>query len=606
MRSRTWQVGTDGFIVLGTPSSTNGAHYVMRILPTPISPQTATPLAIIGARQSNNTHGISSVAQVSAAEVAVALNYIVRLDNSNDPDAYGVQYATITHPSYPQTTLGVPRESIGSTLVPGAQIGQYDGSTFLEAGFAYPPESPAAPTPSVGGGLTVSSTYWYVLVYSYMDAQGRLWRSAPSVPASGATGAGDGTLTLACPTLRITGRAAPVIQIEAYRGAAGDEALFQKAGVVANDMTVDTVTFVDTMSDATLATKEFLYTNGGVLENSTPTGFVALAEAQNRSWGISMDDPQVLWPSKEHRLGTGVEWNEDISFDVRDASGSMRALAVIDDRPIVFKDDAVYAVGGQGPDGRGQGGSYAAQRICSGIGCDNPQAVCETRDGVIFRSTSQRAGFFLLDRGLTVTYIGAPVQRYNAETITSSRFLSSLLQARFYTASGRTLVYDLVTQAWSTFTGQPCASSTAWDGIAVYASSATSNILREDLTGAVLTDDGAATTMLVGWPWLQVNQIRGYERFYRQQITGEVSQDSVILRMNLYRNQETVPIATKGLTTPVGVINRELRYSAKLGALKVSVTDGGSTTGILRLTGVTLVLGAKAGLQRVSAANRVG
>lgn len=602
LRTKTWLYGADSFVVVGTPSATDGTHFVLRVPAAAETPQKATPIARIAVRQAvSGANGLSSVTSPAVGQYVMGLNFTPRFDSGTS----GVEIGVLTFPAQPQYTMGVPREAIDSTFVPGASLAQYDGASYLEAGFAYAPEGSVSLVPSAGGGLTASSTYWYVFVFMYSDAQGRVWRSAPSVPVSGATGVGDGTMTIAVQTLRISGRAGSLVTIEAYRGAAGVETLLQKVGTVANSQSVDTISFVDTMSDATLASQEFLYSNGNVLENDAPPGFSSIAEAQNRTWGISTDDPQVLWPSKEHVNGVGLEWSEEIAFDVRDEHGPMRGLSVIDSRPIAFKDDAVYAVGGQGPDALGQGGSYAAQLICKGIGCNNPQTICETRDGVIFRSTSQRAGFFLLDRGLSVTYIGGPVQRYDGETITSAIFVSSLLQARFYTVSGRTLVYDLVTGVWTTFTGQPCYTAVSWAGVATFVSSDSSRVLYEDLTGATLTDDGVATTMLIGWPWLQVNGLRGYERFWRLQLVGEVSAAACPITMYLYRNQETTPLATLRRTTPVGVIDREIRYSTKLGALKAVITDSGSSTSVLKVSGIAVEVTAKAGLQRVAPGDRL-
>lgn len=602
LRSRTWSYNGDGYVVLG--GQTAESHYVVRI---PVGTTNhATPLAVVGIRQGGSTAGVSSVAQVSATQFATALNYFVRFDNANNPDAFGVQYATFTHQTLPQSVLGVPREALGSTFVPGGQLAQYDGTTFLEAGFVQTPDTPQTPTPSAGGGLTASSTYWYRILYSRMDAQGRLWRSAVSVPVSGATGVGQGTLTIACPTLKITGYDSPGEQIEIYRGVAGDELDLHKVGVVNNDPTTNTVNFADTVADSALDALETIYADGGVLENDAPPGLVAIVEAQSRTWGVAMDDPQALWYTKEHALGKGLEWSEEFVLDIRDAHGPMRALSQVDDRPIAFKDDAVYAVTGQGPDVLGAGGSYTSQLLAAGIGCNNAQAICETRDGVIFRSTSKRAGFWLLDRGLTLTFIGAPVQRYDTETITGAAFLSTYLQARFFTASGRTLVYDLVTGLWSTFTGQQCASATPWAGVPVFLSSATGHVLYEDQAGATLTDDGMPTTMLVGWPWLQVNEVRGYQRFWRMQPTGEVQQASVSMLMKLYANlAATSPIKAGLVLAPVGtLIDAELRFSRKLNAVRPVITDGGSTTGILKLSGVTVVVGARPGLKQQPVANR--
>jgi hypothetical protein len=602
LRSKTWTYtgsAYDVFAVVANNSLAQGTCYVVRIpYASPTAPQM---VAKIGVRTIGLGAGLSAAANLPSGQFVVGIDYTSRFDITFNPDFRGIELALITHPTIQQTLLGVPREAIGSMFVPGGALAQFDGALFQEAGFAYHPDTPAPPAPSGGGNMTAASTYWYVLLYSYMDAQGRLWRSAGSVPVQVTLGGGDGTATVACPTLRITGRQ---ITIEVYRGAAGDARTFQKTGIVANSLAVDTVNFVDTRSDLLLAAQEFLYTNGGVLNNDVPPGFLALVEAQNRTWGISADDNQVIWYTKEHVVGKGMEHSEAFTLDVRDKRGPMRALSQMDGRPIVFKDDAVYEIAGRGPDVIGAGGSYAPLIVCDGIGCNNPQAICETKDGVLFRSTSTRAGFFLLDRGLSVTYVGGAVQRYNGETITASAFLATSLQARFYTASGRTLVYDLVTGIWTTFTSQPCNTAVSWNGTPVYMANVTGHILYEDATGTTLTDDGVATTMLIGGPWVQVNQVRGFERYYRQQLVGEVAKGAVTISMAMYRDYLAAVVANMSLPTPVGIIDRELRYSAKLAALKTVITDSGSTTGILKVSGLALVLGTKQGLRKVAPGSR--
>lgn len=603
LRSKLWSYGTDYFLVGAFETDTQGTHYVIRVATPASAAALPTPVAKIEVRQGTggSLAHMSAVVSPRAGTFTIGMNYTPRFDVVPNANGYGVELATLNHSAYLQSVVGIPREAIGSLFVPGGTVGQFDGATFAEAGFAYSPEQPTL-TPQATGGMTASGVYWYVDVYVYTDAQGRTWRSAGSVPKSVTLGGGDGSVLMASPTLRLTGRTA--MQIEHYRGAAGDEVLFQKVGITPNDPTVDTVAFTDTVSDGTLAGLAFLYTNGGVLDNDTPPGFIALAEAQSRTFGIATDDPQALWYTKEHALRTGAEWSEVLVFDVRDQHGPMRVLAQLDDRIVIFKNDAIYVVNGSGPNVLGQGGSYQAQLVCAGIGCSNAQSVCETRDGVIFRSTGTRAGIFLLGRGLEVTYIGAAVQRYNNETITGAVFLSTYLQARFYTAEGRTLVYDLVTSIWTTFTGQPAQASVSWNGVPVYQSSSTLNTLREDQFYNTLTDDGNATTMLVGSPWIQANQIRGYQRFYRQELVGEVEQAPVMISLALYKDFTPTVLTSDVASGPVGVIDRELRYSAKLAALRAVITDSGSTTGVLRVSGLTLVLGVKAGLKPVAVGSR--
>ena len=607
--SKSWAFNGDGFIIVRNNQFADFTYYVLKIATSlaPAGSQLATVQARMAVRSGNASDGFSAIASPSAGVFTAAINWQLRVDFSGgfnptpNPDAAGVQLAVLTMPALP-TPLGVPREIMGSTLVPGASMSQFDGVTFAEAGFPDVARSPTVVASGVPGGLTPGVVYWYSVVRSYVDAKGNLWRGAPSTPVAQNTGAGT-ALSLTVFNQGIGGR--KNVKNEIYRGAASVATLLQKVAVVANDESAVSSTYVDTLSDADLAQNEFLYTTGGVLSNDATPGFSALVDAGNRTWGISTDDPQVLWPSKEHAVGIGVEFSEAMSMDVRDDHGPMWALSVIDGRPIVFKRDALYVVSGSGFNNLGQGSGWIASLFCQGIGCTNPQAIVETRDGTMFRSTSSRAGFFLIDRGLTVTYIGAPVQRYNSETITGSVFITSLLQARFFTASGRTLVYDLTSKTWTTYTEQPCQTATAWNGVPVFLSTATGHVLLEDQTAAVLTDDGASINMVVGTPWIQVNEYRGYERFYRAQLVGELALGNATLRMDLFKNFEAGALADVTLATTPGVLERELRYSAKFGAVKIQVSDGGSTTGRLSLSGMTIVMAVKAGLKPVAASNRL-
>jgi hypothetical protein len=605
LRSKLWTFGGDHFVVGALETATQGTHYVLRVPYGPVF-ATPTPLCKIGVRQGfgGNLPHMSDVVSPRAGEFTLGINYTPRFDAVFNANSFGVQLATVTHPTLPYSALGKPKEAVGSMFAPGGAVAQFDGSRFFEAGFAYSPEQATTLTPSPTGSLTPSSTYYYVAVFVRTDAQGRLWRSAPSIPKSVALGAGDGRVTTVWPTLRLTGN--NNVQLEIYRGIAGDDQDFHKVTAVANDTSVDTVTYIDTASDATIVGLETLYSNGNILANETPAGFVDMTEAQNRTWGISTDDSQLLWYSKEHVVGKGIEFNgEELVIDVRDERGPMRALAQLDGRPIIFKGDAVYAVGGAGPDNAGNGGSYSAQIICSGIGTVNAQSICETRDGVIFKSTAQRAGFFIVDRGLTVTPIGAPVQRWDSETVVASIFLSKQLQARFYTTSGRTLVYDLVTGIWTTYTGQPALTAVAWDGVAVYAPVGGGVARYEDTTHATLTDGGAAYEMLVGGAWVQVNQVKGYQRFYRQMPSGQVDRGTVVMKMRLYKNLQPAMLVSAKATVVTGQpFEPELRFSAKVASVRTVISDLGSTTGVLRLSGVTYELALRPGLRPVPAGAR--
>lgn len=598
LASQTWTAGGEFYVTVRYDNTIDGTHFVVNVPTNASSQPQLAPLDIIEPRKSTAVAqaiilppGPSSVAINGSANV-VALTYQPRFESGvTDKDVFGVELASLTHAGQTNTTLGPPREIADSLLAPHGFLGQYDGAGYGEAGFAHPPEILSA-TPSAGGGLTASSNYYYAATFMRMDAQGRVWRSAPSEPFLMATGVGQGTGTAVSRSLKIDGWANAYVEL--WRGVAGDQANLRKVAQKPNVITSDTVSFTDVTSDATLSANEDLYTNGGVLANDAAPAFGAIAVAGGRAWGISQDDPQALWYSKEIALGQGVGWSEEFVLDVRDQHGPLRGLAVIDDKLIAFKDDAIYAVTGDGPDVLGRGGSFEARPLSIGVGCNNSQSICEYRDGAMFLSTSTRAGYFMVDRGLSVQYVGAGVQRYSQLIPSGATYATSLMQVRIYTTSGRTLVYDLVTGKWVTYVGQTsCIGAATWNGQPTYGASLT--ILTEDPT--LWTDGGTGYQGKIAFPIVQVNGIYGYERFYRVKPVGE-ARDAATLQATLYNELGTqLAVASTAVAAP-GVLDLELRYTSKLGGVKLVLQDNSPATAGFAISGYAMVIAAKSGLKR--------
>ena len=601
LSSKSWAFNGDYYIMGFHASTTQATRYLLRVPTTTTAPTTAAPLAQFAVRQggSNFISG-TQVGNPSAGVFTVAIDYQTQVSTGGfNPDANAIQLATITHLGAQQTTLGPPKEAIGSLFVPGGDIGQFDGQVFAEAAFAYGPEAPVL-TPNVAG----ANNYQYKILYSYVDAQGKLWRSADSAFATIGTNAvigGGGSVTVACPTLRVTGRTN--VKIEVYRTALGTTVDYRKIGTVANDITVDSVNLVDTTTDAARAALEPIYTDGGVLENDTMSGAIAEAVWDNRFWFVPMDDPQSVAFSGTFDLQHGLIFNEDdYVIDVKDVHGPITGLGVIDGQLVITKADATYVVQGQGPNALGQGGSYAAAFVANGVGCVNPQAMLETKDGLIFRANTAKPTFYLLDRGLSLQPLGG-AQRYVSETIVGSAFVPTLQQAQFYTVSGRTLVYDLVSQLWSTHTGQPANTATIWNGSPVYFNSSAGQYAVADLTGGTYTELGAFYNQVITWPWLSLAALKGYERFYRLQILGELgagASGNASPTLALYKDfVDASPLVTRAMADAL-TSDVEVRYSAKLSAVKAKLTIADDVAGSAgwKVSGLALIWGQKQGLAK--------
>lgn len=417
-----------------------------------------------------------------------------------------------------------------SLYIGGACPLRYDGDTIAEAGFHYAPDNIAAPTQGTGGSLSpLLGTWTYRFVYEEIDAQGEIHQGATSIGTTVTLTASNNRLTFAIPTYRHTSKRR--VRIGVFRSEQGDTAAFYRVssldpsavgsnGYVLNDTTVDTVAFVDDMSDAVLITKEPLYTNGDIPSND-PTGAGSiLAVGKNRLFYNDPSDPLLVRYTQELADGYGAEFNNELSFKVDPYGGAVTALAVMDDRVIVFKRSAVFAVNGPGPLRAPQvdpsSGFSPAALVTSDVGCTAPSSIAVTPAGIVFQSAK---GIYLLARDLSVSYVGAPVESFNSQTVTRATLIEDRTQVVFLCSTGKTLMFDYLFGQWSTYTNH-----TGLDAVVI---DATYHYLRTDgrvfrETAGVYRDDNSQIPMVLETAWIKLSgYLQGLSRFYHAHMIGE-------------------------------------------------------------------------------------
>jgi len=134
--------------------------------------------------------------------------------------------------------------------------------------------------------------------------------------------------------------------------------------------------------------------------------------------------------------------------------------------------------------------------------------------GIMFKTAK---GIYLIDRSLQAQYVGAPVEAYNDETITSSLLLNDKNQVRFTLSGGKTLVYDYLVQQWGAFTNQQAFDSLIWQGASTMLRQ-NGRVLKE--TAGVWTDAGSPYSLKVTTAWMTFANIQGFQRVRRAQILG--------------------------------------------------------------------------------------
>lgn len=433
---------------------------------------------------------------------------------------YTTDFTAISN--YFDTKLG------GNLHITGGILKAYDGAQVVEHGFLEIPRAPElvsvvtnGPDPGLGSPDGATS-YQFVIVYAWRDNQGQLHRSAPSpiltVPIPAAT-PDYSQVNLRLPTLTLTSK--NDVEIELYQTEA-DGTNFYKvlaggAGAystrIFNNRNVAYVAFADDYP--TNIENELLYTTGGVLENVAVPASKYAVTYKNRVLLLSSDG-KVLYYSKIREANGPVEFNDSLSVPLDDFGGPATSMAVMDDHVIIFKEKALFAFTGEGPNNLGQQDDFRLPYlISSDAGCIEANSVVRSPTSIMFKSDK---GIYEVQRGFGVSYIGAPVEGYNNLTISSATLLETSNEIRFTTTDARTLVFDYFHRRWTTFTNMNSADATSYNDRYVY--------LRPD--GIVMSetpdyylDAGSYIKSKLVSAWISLAGIQGFERFYQMEILGD-------------------------------------------------------------------------------------
>ena len=427
----------------------------------------------------------------------------------------------LTAPEY-----AVNHEELASNLhLSGGFLQMYDGNSVVEHNFHL---YPIFFVDSVASGSIAAGTYNYTVCYEWVDNQGNIHQSQPADPIE-VTCVANSRITLSINYLNQTAKiGARPVQIIVYRtrnASSGFGKVFYRLSSLTapdlNNVAGQALTFVDNATDAEIATNPGLYTQFLSVDApyevdnqpSPPTGLVQLH--RNRLWVVDSTNPLNVWYSKEIGAATPVAFNDSFVKTVDPRGGPITALATIDDKLLVFKNSQIFFIVGQGPTNTGVNNDLSDSiLITTDAGCVDPRSIVGSPIGILFKS---RKGIYLIDRSLAVQYIGAAVEAYNDEDITSAVLASKRNQVRFTLSSGITLVYDYFVQQWGVFTNSDAVGSLVWSGD-IMLLRANGKVLRE--TEGVYTDDGQPIRLKIATSWFSFANVQGFQRVRRAQLLG--------------------------------------------------------------------------------------
>lgn len=440
-----------------------------------------------------------------------------------------------------KTNYTVPPQYVKSgpdLIIGGARVSQIDGQ-IQEVGFIAPPEV----VEYAGGTLDVSS------LWEWVDAFGQRHISSPATGV--AANPASANTDIVCPhhcahrrgtdagpdteTSTKSGQTRCIYYVTEAGAAQHYRSENDPLGLQSSYPTINEDFSNTQVNDANLTDNELLYTDGGVLENVPPPPSNILLAHKERVFLIPQDDPTSVWSSKRRVKDVGLEFAGELVIHMG-TDGDCTGLAALDDYVVVFKENSVYVMAGDGPTATGQGGFATPQKISSSVGCRDSNSVVSYEGGVLFKSN---AGWQKLDRSLAITPVGLPVSDYDSYTVWRTLLCPELRQIRVLHDPDDTttvLVFDYLRNKWDTLKYESAATGTIHD-IAyvdgtVMVLGQDGKVWKETLTSA-RKDDGNVFTPKVVSPWIQTNML-DIQRIWWVKFIGEWDSGSDELTVKFY------------------------------------------------------------------------
>lgn len=502
---------------------------------------------------------------------------------------------------------------INTMISNGGLLKSYDGYSNVEVGFNQFPSITAV----AGSGSLSAGTYQVSAVYEWLDLNGDLYQSAPSIPASVVVGAA-GSVIVSVNNLSLTDKQFPRnnITIALYMTDANGTVLKRVSATTStyNNPLGGVASF--TISSPPTSAAAFMYTTGGVIENIPPPPSVAMVAHNNRIFCVDSTDKNTIWYSKSISPGTPVSFSDLLISQIGQAGGEINALASMDDKLVILEEKFPLIMSGDGANDLGTNSTFSFPvPIPSDVGASNSKSVLVSPLGVHFKTSK---GLYLLDRSTTVKYWGADVEQYNSQDITSALIMPGTTQMRFLTSSGLTLVYDYFFGQWSTFTNFQGYGADIWQGKYVYART-DGAVYSENFTSFL--DNTTAYAVKAQFGWLKGAVIQGFQRLKQFLQLGEYTNGSsashgvqVSLAYDYLTNPSLPSFSTPvpyyfGAASSTGSFQfRQFPEEQKCesASLLIEELPTGVSGESFNLTDMTVVAGVKKGAFKLPSAQSVG
>lgn len=497
----------------------------------------------------------------------------------------------------------------------GGIIQCYDGRATTEWGFHAAPEITDLVKTNTSGGAIANGTYSYIAIWQWIDNQGNLHQSAPSIPASITLGGAEDTITISVSKCFLSQKTGVGVAI--YRTKNSGSIYYLVTNPIfllsATDSSASlVVSYVDELADTSLTgnPQAYTYPASSVLENSTPPPSMVLVAHTNRLWFRNDEDRNEIWYTKSFSEGNGLSPSAFLIDEIDPKFGDIGPLAEMDDKLVIGKASGIFVQSGDGANDTGSGSTLSfPQPVPSDVGMTALKSVILTPKGLMFKSGN---GIYMLDRSINVSYIGAEVEAYNSQTITSANLVPGKSQIRFLCSSGLTLVYDYIFNQWSTFTGHTGVSATNWNSTYVYS---TGTAIYQETAGTY-ADNGVAYALLAQTSWLALASIQGFQRVKRLIMLGDFTNgNSALHNLSISAAYDFSTIFQAAITYAFGAASASgvFQYRERLPIQKcdsISLLIQEATTGsaleYIDFTNISFEAGVKKGVNKLGGLKSVG
>lgn len=426
---------------------------------------------------------------------------------------------------------------LGQSLqIEGVYLHTYDGARVIEHGFHTPPRISNVSNPTTGGSLS-NGSYLITALYAYTDAAGEIHYSRPADVITNVLAGGTATqrMTFQVRVPPLTLKAATGINVIAFVSELNGQILYGSSGPLASTADANGYVSFNVTGVAGISALPSIYTSGGVLRNDPlpPCNFIA--KAGDRLWGHVGGG--LLWFSKKQTVGRSVEFSAFQTLKLTSFTDPV-AMVGMGEYKIVFSPTAIAYFTGDGPNATGSGVFSDDTDLEVDVGCIDYRTIVRTSVGIFFKSSK---GYYLLDRGLGLSYIGADVEGYNDQTVVAAEasLTRNQIKIAFNNSTQPVLVYDTYAQQWGTevLASAPLiVDMAAWRGRFVVLQS---NGIHEQQDG-LYADNSLPYSMLVRTGWLTPQKLQGLMRVREFAIQGVKRSDHNLVVKVRYDYDETV------------------------------------------------------------------